>query len=104
MDQHHVTIWTGVVAALLTATALLFTVTDCRLYHRLGIAAGVASVYVLLSFFVPLPLIKTWTQHAAERVRDQPRVFRERLAVFKRKGESLLQQREAELFDESTQS
>lgn len=103
MDQHHATVWTGVVAALLTATALVFTVSDSRVYQRLGIASGVAALYVLLSFFVPLPLIKTWTQRAADRVLDHPSVFRVRLAAFERKGESLLGQRNAGLFDEGTQ-
>jgi hypothetical protein len=68
MDQHHATVWTGVVAALLTAPALLFTTTADSVLRGVAFGCAGGALYVISSLFVPLPLVKTWTQPAAPDV------------------------------------
>jgi hypothetical protein len=70
-----------------------------------GIAFACAggALYVISSFFVPLPLVKTWTQRAADRYIDSRRVFRDYLLAAGRGGAALRRQRQAHIFDEHTQ-
>jgi hypothetical protein len=105
MDAHDRTAWAAVEAALAATMAVLFTSGDARPLRVAAIGTAILASYVLLSFFVPLPLIKTLHQRAADRPPPDPRrVFVHRLEAERERGRALLGQRIAEIFDESTQA
>jgi hypothetical protein len=75
-------------------------------YYESSDLHAVLAGYVLLSYFVPLPLIKTLHQReteAAAFVPDLRTVFKSRLQAERNEGRALMEQREARLFDSDTQ-
>ncbi len=102
MDAFHASVWIGVVAALLAPFAVLLTTTANCVARIIEWVCFAAALYVIASFFVPLPLIRTWVQRAALRRSDRRGVFTESLLIFREKGDALLSQRERGLFDEAT--
>jgi hypothetical protein len=67
---HHYTVWGLVLTALLALGGILVAVTTDWAFRGIGIAALVLALYVLLSFFGPLPLVPLWDERVVRARRD----------------------------------
>jgi hypothetical protein len=91
MDTHDATVWAAWAAVLVGAGATLFATTDARALRGAGLLLVGLAFYVVLSFLVPLPLVKTLHQRERERAVLDPRtVFKDRLHALLTEGGELV--------------